>query len=58
MVLSLSYSEMRLIMARMLWNFDMRLADESKDWFQTQKAYLLWQKPALAVHLTPVARGV
>jgi len=54
---SLSYSEMRLILARMLWNFDMRLDDDSKGWLDTQKAFLLWQKPALNVHLTPAARA-
>lgn len=29
---SLAYAEMRLIPARMIWNFDMELVPESQDW--------------------------
>ncbi|KFX86931.1 hypothetical protein O988_09454, partial [Pseudogymnoascus sp. VKM F-3808] len=29
---SLAYAEMRLILARLLWNFDLKLVDDSKDW--------------------------
>lgn len=50
---SLAYSEMRLIMALMVFNFDMKLADECQDWIN-QKNFLMWQKPQLKVHLTPV----
>lgn len=54
--LSLAYIEMRLILARLLWNFDMTLADDSKDWIDKQKIYLLWEKGPLNVHLTPRSR--
>jgi len=47
---------MRLIMARMLWNFDMKLADDSKDWLKDQKCFMLWQKPPLNVQLSAVNR--
>ncbi|TPX17045.1 uncharacterized protein E0L32_012302 [Thyridium curvatum] len=50
---SLAYAEMRLILAKILYNFDMRLADPNFNWLD-QKAYLLWNKPALNVYLTPV----
>lgn len=50
---SLAYIEMRIILARVLWNFDLRLADESKDWLSRQKIYLLWEKSPLYVYLTP-----
>lgn len=43
---NLAYNEMRLILARVLWNFDIELCEESKAWNE-QKAYLLWEKPAL-----------
>lgn len=53
---NLAYAEMRLILARILWAFDLRLADDSRDWLRDQKVYTLWDKPALNVYLTPVDR--
>ncbi|KAG6353910.1 hypothetical protein INS49_005167 [Diaporthe citri] len=52
---NLAYIEMRIILARVLWNFDLKLADESKDWLSRQKIYLLWEKSPLYVYLTPRA---
>ncbi|KAH8655306.1 cytochrome P450 [Xylariales sp. PMI_506] len=49
---NLAYAEMRLILARLCWNFELRLSDLSRDWLD-QKAYGVWQKPPLYVHLTP-----
>ena len=43
---NLAYNEMRLILARVLWNFDLELCDESRGWSE-QKSYVLWEKPAL-----------
>ncbi|PLN84635.1 cytochrome P450 [Aspergillus taichungensis] len=51
---NLAYAEMRLILARVIYNFDMKIASDSLDWMQTQKVYFLWEKPPLHVHLTPV----
>ena len=42
---------MRLIMASVLLNYDIRLADESRDW-NDQKSYLLWEKKPLICTLT------
>ncbi|KAK2042810.1 cytochrome P450 [Colletotrichum somersetense] len=50
---NLAYGEMRLILARILWNFDMRLADESDGWAEKSQAYFLWEKGPLKVFLTP-----
>ncbi|KAJ4425304.1 hypothetical protein N0V82_000114 [Gnomoniopsis sp. IMI 355080] len=50
---NLAYIEMRLILTRVLWNFDIKLADECKDWIARQKIFLLWEKPPLKVYLTP-----
>jgi hypothetical protein len=47
---------MRLILAKIVFNFDLRLAEGCQDWLATQKGYFLWDKPALNVHLTPVVR--
>ncbi|EMR70067.1 putative cytochrome p450 monooxygenase protein [Eutypa lata UCREL1] len=53
---NLAYVEMRLILARVLWNFDMTIADESKDWVSKQKIFNLWEKGPLLAYLTPVSR--
>lgn len=50
---SLAYAEFRLILARMIWNFDIKIAERSLDWMDKQQSYLLWEKIPLYVHLTP-----
>ncbi|KAM5350928.1 hypothetical protein ACJ41O_003651 [Fusarium nematophilum] len=52
---NLAYAEMRLILARLLWKFDVELLQECKDW-DKQKSFLLWEKGALRVTLTEVIR--
>ncbi|KAH8880862.1 cytochrome P450 [Thozetella sp. PMI_491] len=52
---NLAYAEMRLILARVLWNFDLELMPESENWMD-QDAHLLWVKGALKVRLIPVVR--
>lgn len=47
----LSYVEMRLVLARLLFRFDLELAEESRDWMQRGKAYNLWWKPPLRVRI-------
>ena len=47
---NLAYVEMRSILARIVWHFDMELCEESKDW-TNQNAYVLWEKPPLYVML-------
>lgn len=53
---NLAYAEMRLILARLLWNFDMGLCEESDDWVNGMKVYAVYQRPPLMVKLTPVTR--
>lgn len=50
---SLAYSEMRMILARMLYNYDMELDEQSKNWAEGMLAYTLWDKPPMFVHLKP-----
>ncbi|KAL2018184.1 hypothetical protein VTK56DRAFT_1157 [Thermocarpiscus australiensis] len=52
---NLAYAEMRLILARVLWNFDLELMPESRNW-DDQKIYTLWEKGALMVKLTATSR--
>ncbi|KAI1503322.1 P450 monooxygenase No.1 [Biscogniauxia marginata] len=51
---NLAYAEMRLVLAKLLYNFDITLDDSSAGWLETQKAYSVWDKPQLNVHLKPV----
>jgi hypothetical protein len=43
---------MRLILAQVLWNFDLELMPESTDWSH-QKVYAIWEKSPLYVKLKP-----
>ncbi|KAJ3567496.1 hypothetical protein NPX13_g6746 [Xylaria arbuscula] len=51
---NLAYAEMRLILAKLLYNFDLTLADESRNWLEGQKAWAVWDKPALGIRLHPL----
>lgn len=50
--LSLANAEMRTILARLVYNFDMELVDPNEDWLD-QDVFFLWKKPPLNVYLTP-----
>ncbi|PHH61188.1 hypothetical protein CDD81_711 [Ophiocordyceps australis] len=41
---NLAYAEFRMILARMVWNFDFAIAESSRNWMQEQRSYLLWDK--------------
>ena len=46
---------MRLILTRLLWNFDLRMRAESQGW-DDQRIYFAWEKGPLIVDITPVDR--
>ncbi|OTB05990.1 hypothetical protein M426DRAFT_319363 [Hypoxylon sp. CI-4A] len=52
---NLAYAEMRLILARIIYNFDMTIDDNSRGWYENQRAYNLWEKPGLEVYMKPVS---
>jgi len=52
---NLAYHEMRLVLATVLWNFDLAFCKESDNWLD-QQCYVLWEKRPLLVRLTPVRR--
>ena len=54
-LISLTYAQSRLILANIIYSFDMRLAKDSEGWMN-QKHNILWNKPPLNVYLTPVER--
>ncbi|KAI1085078.1 cytochrome P450 [Whalleya microplaca] len=49
---NLAYYEMRAILSRLLYNFDLELCPESQDWIN-QKSWSLWDKPPLMVKISP-----
>jgi cytochrome P450 len=44
---NLACAKMRLILARLFFEFDLELDPRSKDWGYGQKTFVLWEKPAL-----------
>ncbi|KAI0860486.1 isotrichodermin C-15 hydroxylase [Xylaria cubensis] len=51
---NLAYAEMRIILARLIFDFDLKLDPGSENWIERQKAYTLWDRVPLGVYLTPV----
>ncbi|OJJ59393.1 hypothetical protein ASPSYDRAFT_56995 [Aspergillus sydowii CBS 593.65] len=53
---NLAFAEMRIIFARVLWNFDLELCEESANW-KDQKSYVVWEKAPLMCKLKPRENG-
>ncbi|KAI0395986.1 isotrichodermin C-15 hydroxylase [Xylariaceae sp. FL0594] len=54
---NLAYAEMRIILARIIFDFDLKLSDSSKDWVDRQKAFALWDRIPLEVYITPARKA-
>lgn len=52
-LLSLAFVELRLILARIIFNFDLELAPDSQGWADDQELFSFWNKPALNVYFKP-----
>ncbi|KAI1493858.1 cytochrome P450 [Biscogniauxia mediterranea] len=50
---NLAWAELRLILARLIWNFDFELAEDSYDWMENIEVYTIYDKPKLNVHYIP-----
>jgi hypothetical protein len=48
---------MRLIIAKVMWTFDLELDARSRNWMDECDVKTLWAKPELAVHLKEVVRN-
>lgn len=48
---SMAYHEMRLILAKLLYTFDIQLCKESEEW-NDQKTFLMWDKGPLYCQLS------
>ena len=51
--ISLAKHEMRLILANIVWNFDLELYDQSDNWLD-QKVFTLWKKGPLMVKVKSI----
>jgi len=49
--MNLAYAEMKTIVAKLVWNFDMTLMPQSYDWLSTARKYFLWHRDPLWVQL-------
>ncbi|RDW68613.1 cytochrome P450-20 [Coleophoma crateriformis] len=50
---SLGYQEIKLILSKVLWDFDLVLLDDSDAWWTQQKTFLVWEKKPLMVNICP-----
>jgi cytochrome P450 len=49
--------EVRLVLANLIYNFDLQLSEETMDDWTDQLVYLTWQKNPLVVKLTPAVHA-
>lgn len=49
---------MRLILAKIMFSFDLKLADGSERWIERQKAFNVWDRIPMNAYLTPVESSV
>ncbi|KAK7436384.1 benzoate 4-monooxygenase cytochrome P450 [Colletotrichum acutatum] len=50
---SLGWMEIHTTMAKLVYRYDLELADESLDWHRDSRMHTLWEKPRLMVKLKP-----
>lgn len=55
--MNLAYAEMRVILARLIWNFDIELCEESRNWVEGIKVFMIYQRPPLNVMLKPIVKN-
>ncbi|KAM0292742.1 hypothetical protein HYE67_011444 [Fusarium culmorum] len=50
---NLAYAEMRLVVSRLLWAFDLELEQGQDDWVKKQRTFVVYEKSPLMVKLKP-----
>ncbi|KAJ2998225.1 hypothetical protein NUW58_g390 [Xylaria curta] len=53
-----AYLELNLILAKMLWAYDMELVNKDLDWEARSHEHVMWSKPDMFVTFHPVQRSV
>jgi hypothetical protein len=51
----MAYHEIRLLLTKVLYNFDLELCLESNDWIEKQQIFTLWEKTPLMVNVKPAS---
>jgi cytochrome P450 len=51
---NLAYAEMRVLLANLVWGFDLEGGEGADTWLERNNVYGLWKKPELNVKLTRV----
>ncbi|KAI1343575.1 cytochrome P450 [Xylariaceae sp. FL0016] len=51
--MGLAYMEMRLVLAKLVWNYDWELDDACRGWWDGLRLEFMWRKPELYVHFRP-----
>jgi cytochrome P450 len=51
---NLSYSEMCLVVARLLWNFDVEKVEGQEHWISNQRTFTVYHKSPLMIKLKPL----
>lgn len=52
----IALTEARLVLCKLLWNFDLQLEGNHDNWVDDARFYILWELQPLKVRLTPVKR--
>ncbi|KAL3425984.1 cytochrome P450 [Phlyctema vagabunda] len=52
----LAYAEMKVVLARLIWNFDLQLREEPQAWSTSMKHWIIYAKLPLWMDLKPVVR--
>lgn len=55
--MNLAYVELRLVLARLLWNFELVLDESCTSWAEDLVEYFGWEKTSLQVYLDAKKRG-
>ncbi|KAF9873382.1 cytochrome P450 [Colletotrichum karsti] len=53
---NLAYAEMRLVVARLLWSFDLEIEKGQDDWITSQAVFVVYDKGPLMIRLRPRAK--
>ncbi|KAI2616499.1 cytochrome P450 [Hypoxylon sp. NC1633] len=53
-----AYMEMNLILAKMLWTYDLELVNKDINWLEEGKVFVMWWKPALMVRIGRYPSGI
>lgn len=53
----LGWLELRTVLAKLHFKYDIELLDPSLDWHTKVEMHLLWKKPALNVRIKEASRG-